>query len=118
MEILEAKKIFEAFRKWYWPCHFILDTVFFGKKPESFLPFPKDVITEALSIMEKYYHDIGNTKIADSIQTSNTVMYMSYTKDEEALEDALKWFSNPKLVEATKFKIEKFKKELEEFKKK
>jgi len=28
MTIIEADKIFKNWSKWYWPCHFILDSIF------------------------------------------------------------------------------------------
>lgn len=41
MDILEADEIFNNFRKWYWPCHSILHTVFYcAGIPKSFLPYP------------------------------------------------------------------------------
>jgi hypothetical protein len=56
MTPIEAEEIFKVWKEWYWPCHFLLDSVFGPGIPESFLPYPKDVLEEALNIIAKRYY--------------------------------------------------------------
>jgi len=42
--------------------------------PESFLPYPADVLEEALNIIAKYYFDSGNKKMSENIKETK----MSY----------------------------------------
>ena len=96
MTFTEANKIFKNWGKWYWPCHFILHSIFLNKIPESFLPYPQDVLEEALNIVAKHYHDVGDIKASKNIQES-IVSIWTYTKDEEALQQASEVLSNPKM---------------------
>lgn len=68
--------------------------------PESFLPYPSDVLEEALNIIAKYYFDSGNQKMSENIKET-MAFYLSpffMTKeetgarrtDEEAITDMKK----------------------------
>ena len=110
MNIIEADKIFKNWSKWFWPCHFILHSIFLSKIPESFLPYPKDVLEEALNITAKLYYDAGDFQASKDIQSSIAYLYR-YTKDEEALQQASKSFSNPKMRETILLYIARYKKD-------
>lgn len=68
--------------------------------PESFLPYPADVLEEALNIIAKYYFDSGNKKISEDIERtmSSHLLPFFMTKaetgarrtDEEAITDMKK----------------------------
>lgn len=107
MDIFEADKIFKNWKQWYWPCHFILHSIFINKIPESFLPYPKDVLEEALNIVAKSYWDEGNKKTSDDIKESICSL-LNYTKDEEAFQEASKTFSNPELMKYIHLLIRNF----------
>ena len=66
----------------------------FSPIPEFLLPFPKDVLSEALNICAKRYHEEGNHKAVESIQTAASVL-MFYAADDEAISKAGGKFSNP-----------------------
>lgn len=110
MEFSEADKIFKTWSKWYWPCHFILHATFISKIPESFLPYPKDTLEEALNIIAKDYHDKGNLEISRGIQ--GAIAYLgSYVEDEEALGQAFQTFSDPKMKEVALLYIANYKRD-------
>lgn len=96
MTLAEANKIFKNWGQWYWPCHFILHSIFLSKIPESFLPYPQNVLEEALNIVAKHYRDNGDLQASGNIQESIASLG-AYTKDEEALQQASGSFSNPKM---------------------
>ena len=54
MTFSEANEIFKIWNQWYWPCHFILESIFIGKIPESFLPYQPFILEEALNIVAKH----------------------------------------------------------------
>jgi len=110
MNIIEADNIFKNWNQWYWPCHFILHSIFLSKIPESFLPYPQDVLEEALNVVAKHYHDIGDLKASNNIQESIAFL-CAYTKDEEALQSAHENFSNPVLVRLIHNYIKNYKKD-------
>ena len=110
MNIIEADKIFKNWSQWYWPCHFILHSIFLSKIPESFLPYPQDVLEEALNVVAKHYHDISDLKASNNIQESIASL-CAYTKDEEALQLAHENFSNPALVKLIHNYIKNYKKD-------
>ena len=67
--------------------------------PESFLPYPADVLEEALNIIAKHYFDSGNKKMSENIK--GTMSYLlpffmtnaetgSMRTDEEAITDMKK----------------------------
>ena len=106
MDIIEANKIFNVWRKWFWPCHDILFSIFSFWIPESFLPYPIDVLNKALTIIanNNAYKEISK----DIIGTRNCLMY--YTKDEDALQFLKKKLSMPGIEEAMLPAFSKYKK--------
>ncbi len=114
MDISEAKQIFDVWRKWVWPCHSMLFTIFCGQIPESFLPYPEDVLNEALTMMANYYYKYGNKEIAEAI--IGTRDYISfYTKDEESVEMLKKLLEIPGMQEALLENISRYKKDWEDW---
>ena len=62
----EAQKIFkqwQAYQEIGDKLHTIFNTV-----PESFLPYPAEILEEALNIVAKHYFDSGNRRAAKNIQ--------------------------------------------------
>jgi len=110
MEYSEANKIWNIWRGWYWPCHFILDSIFFGSIPESFLPYPQEVLEEALNIIAKSYWDEGDKNISKDIQGTMCSL-QTYEKDEEALESLAKNLSNPEMIKVRLTCIANYKKD-------
>ena len=107
MILSEAKKYFRVWSKWYWPCHCILEATFGTKIPESFLPYRKEILEEALNTVAKYYFDNGNHKASTDIQ--NMIVYIwLYTNDNEALGEFTKTLSNPKTQEVRLIFIDGF----------
>lgn len=71
-----------------------LNLLFGACIPESFLPFPKDTLEEALNIVAKRHHNEGNLEASKLIQ--GTVGYLvGHEDDEEAILRASKYFSDP-----------------------
>lgn len=68
--------------------------------PESFLPYPADVLEEALNIIAKSYFDSGNQKMSEDIKKTMSLYLLPFfmTKeetgarrtDEEAITDMKK----------------------------
>jgi len=110
MTLIEAEEIFTVWKEWYWPCHFLLDSVFGPGIPESFLPYPKDVLEEALNIMAKRYYDRGDFQISNKIQET-MICIPFYKENETAWEEAAKLFSNPEMMRAMLGFVENFKKD-------
>ena len=110
MMLIEAKEIYKVWKEWFWPCHFLLDSVFGPTIPESFLPYPKDVLEEALNIVAKHYYDSGNIQISKAIQETMPCI-LCYEENEKAWEEASKMFSNPKMMRAMLGFVENFKKD-------
>jgi len=108
MTFVEANKIFQVWKSWYWPFDFILGSVFLAKKPKSFLPFPEEVLEEALNIVAKYYFDAGDIKLSKLIQESIPAIWQ-YTDDEAAFKEASATFSKPEMREIILLHINKFK---------
>jgi hypothetical protein len=103
----EANKIYRVWRKWYWPINFILESIFLTKKPESFLPYPKEVLEEALNIVAKYYFENGKIKHSKLIQDSIPAIW-EYTNDEESFKQASVILAQPEMWEAILIHIAKF----------
>jgi len=78
----EANKIFQSWKEYIE----INDKLWkiFTDIPESFLPYPKEVLEEALNIIAKSYFDAGDRKTCDSIQ-ANMCTLIKYKDDEEAI---------------------------------
>jgi hypothetical protein len=112
MTIYEAKKISNIWSQWYCPTHFILFSIFGHHIPESFLPYPKDILEEALNIVAKLYYNNGDYQASKDIQESRS-SFFTYEKDADALNRASKDFSNLEIMETRLRMISSFKKEWE-----
>ena len=110
MNFTEANKIFKIWSKWYWPSHFILHSVFLNKIPESFLPYQKNVLEEALNIIAKQYYDNGDFKVSKNIQESIASL-AAYVRDDDALQQVSDRLSDVKMREAILIYISNFKKD-------
>lgn len=110
MTFAEANKIFKIWSGWYWPSHFILHSIFLSKIPESFLPYPQDILEEALNIVARQYYDNGDLQNSKKIQESIASL-ASYTKDEDALQQASESLSNAKKRDVILFYVLNFKKD-------
>ena len=112
MEIDEAKIIFKSWQDYMeiadkFKCLML-------PVPESFLPYPADVLEEALNIIAKYYFDSGNKKMSEDIKNSVAAHLLPFfitnnetgarRTDEEAITDMKKTLDlieeNPELKKA------------------
>jgi len=84
MNIEEADEIFESWKNYIE----ISDKMrqVFTEIPESFLPYPKDILIEALDIMTKEYRAEGKLDAAEDIQNSIIWHLSAYKEDAVALE--------------------------------
>ena len=98
MTLNEADKIVRIYGRYLEYCSKIT-AIFLPRIPESFLPFPKDTLFEALNIMTKHYHATGNQRGVKLIQEIAGHL-ISYVDDEEALLQAAKLFNDPKWRQA------------------
>ena len=100
MELEEASKIVNI-----WGIHLEhffgkLIFVFGGKIPESFLPFPAEMIEEAVNVIAEQHHRSGNKEAVKALQS--TLGYLvGYVDDREAIERAAEFFIDPRWQEKT-----------------
>ena len=74
--------------------------LFSANIPESFLPFPKKMIEEAMSILAKHHHNTGNQEAVKAIR--NSIGFLTaHTDDERAILEVLKVFNDPEWRKAT-----------------
>lgn len=110
MTFAEANKIFEIWSQWYWPTHIILHSIFLNKIPKSFLPYPLEILEEALNIIAKHYHKNGNHKMSNNIRETLASL-IAYVSDEDALQSASENFTNPIIKKLSLDLISNFKKD-------
>lgn len=72
-----------------------LNMLFAPDIPESFLPYPKDVLLEALNIMGKYYFDKSD-KRKENLLRETAALLPLFCNDEQAITKAAKKFNNSK----------------------
>ena len=84
MTLSEADKIVRVYGRYIEYCSHILSSVFIEMIPESFLPFPKDVLEKALNIVAKHYHNTGDIRSVNLIREVHSMLAMC-GDDEEAL---------------------------------
>jgi hypothetical protein len=94
----KANKIVQIWGRYLEYCS-KLNLIFGSYIPESFLPFPKDILEEALNIVAEHYHNLGNINHVKLLQGSIATL-AGYKDDEEALLMSAKLFNNPKWREA------------------
>ena len=112
MEMNEAKMIFKS-----WQDYMEIADKFnrlMLPVPESFLPYPANVLEEALNIIAKYYFDSGNKKMSEKIKDLMAAYLLPFFKinnktgsrrtDEQAITDMKKTLDliekDPKLKKA------------------
>jgi hypothetical protein len=98
MTLKDADKIAHIWGRYLEYCS-KLACVFSSSVPESFLPFPKNTLEEALNIMAEHYHKTGNKRGVELMQETVCLLIM-YKDDEEALLEAAKKFTDPKYRES------------------
>lgn len=110
MTLEKADKIVNIFGKHMEHTQGKLIFIFSTHIPESFLPFPRDVLEEALNIVATHHYDMGNQKAVELIQ--NSIMSLSFYKnDEEAVLGAAKLFNDPAWCETVLPAFKKFQKD-------
>lgn len=88
MKINEAQEIFKS-----WQDYMEIADKFHRLMlpiPESFLPYPADVLEEALHIILKYYFDSGDKKMSENIQETMCAYLLPRRTDEEAITEMKK----------------------------
>lgn len=97
MTVEEARKILVEWGKYLETCHARLWTIFFlGEIPESFLPYQIATLEEATNVMGRFYFDMGDYKMSESIKTTIDPAFL-YRKDEEAIEHFFRVINMPGL---------------------
>jgi len=94
MTLNEAEKIVQIWGKFVEYVSGKLTFIFGAQIPESFLPYPKDTLLEALNIIAEYQHKAGNHQAVRHLQAISAHL-IAYVDDEEALLQAAKNFNNP-----------------------
>jgi len=94
MTLEEASKIVVMWGKYVEYIYAKLMVVFGAHIPESLLPFPKNTLSEALSIVAEHHRSIGNHDGVKTIEAV-TAFLIAYVDDEAALLQAAKNFSDP-----------------------
>jgi len=84
--------------------------IFVSNIPESFLPYPKNKIDEALSIIEENQEKSGKKEHAKAIK--NTHAYLGYyIKDEKAFDELIENLKIPQMRDAIISNIKTFQKD-------
>ncbi len=107
MTLEEADKIRTIWGKYLEYCHGRFLTLFLSSIPESLLPYPREILEEALNIVAKHFHDTGNRKSSQLIQDSISNL-LFYTCDRDALAHASQMLSNEKTRSRIETSINEF----------
>jgi len=99
MTLDEANRIVRIWGAYLEYCHDRLQALFIANIPESLLPYPPAMLEEALNIIAKHYHDIGDYDKSKLIQKSFDALLL-YDNDEESIQGAAKIFNMPEVREA------------------
>jgi hypothetical protein len=91
----EAHRIVEAWGKHLETWHAKLSAIFFiSHIPQSFLPYPSDVVAEALGVLQRLYSDTGDDDKSQHMwQCQGPLAF--YCKDEEAIEHLFQLINMP-----------------------
>lgn len=108
MTIDEAKKIIENWSVYLEYTHGKLSLVFGPQIPESFLPFHSSIIEEAINIVAKQHHDMGDKEAVSMLQ-SGIGLLTWYVNDEVAISQVAELFKKKEWREAVVYALEKFK---------
>lgn len=99
MTTQEADKVVKIWGKYLEHVYGRLNTLFFNaddfdyRIPESLLPYSKEVLEEALGLMDRYYSETNNIK--GSVLMRETAFILDrFGDDDKALQDAARVFSN------------------------
>lgn len=106
MTIAKANEIFEVWQQWYWPFHSLLFSMFQSNIPESFLPYPKNILYEALEEILKLYNE--NSKEYEAINFTKSSILCFYTNDKDAFDMCLKKLAIPGMADITSNNIKKY----------
>ena len=107
MTLNEADKIVQIWGKYLEYASGKITMIFGTRIPESLLPYPKDILLDALNIMAEHYHKTGNQREVKLLQETAAEL-IAYVNDEEALLQATKNFNDPKWREAMLPAIKEF----------
>lgn len=106
MKIEEAIKIYEIWQQWSWPFHSLLFSIFQSNIPESFLPYPKDVLNEALEEILNLYST--NSKEFEAVNYTKSSLQWSFSDGKDALDLYKRKLSDPEMVEIISVNIKKY----------
>jgi hypothetical protein len=87
----EVVHVWGRYLEWVHPK---INLIFLPRIPESFLPFPKEILLECLSIMANHYSKTGNQRRVELMLETAPYLHL-YVDDEEALLQAAKHFNDP-----------------------
>jgi len=109
MTLDEANKIIHIWGCYLEYCQERLQALFIASIPESLLPYPPEILQDAINIVAKYYHDIRDFEKYELLQKSFGRLCL-YVKDENALQNAARKFNEPEVREAIISSMEKVQK--------
>ena len=98
MTLSEANIIVRVWGGYIEYCQDRLQALFIANIPESLLPYPQEIIEEALNLAAKHYYDIGDYEKYELLKDSHRCLAF-YGKDEDALEGAVMAFNIPEVKE-------------------
>ena len=80
----EARKIFKSWQEYME----IADKLrkLFSSIPESFLPYPKEILEEAINMVAREYFDAGDKKMVNTIETTLAGFLWIHKGDGEAID--------------------------------
>lgn len=86
MTIQEADKLFKDWQEYQEINDKLVKFFMFSGIPKSFLPYPEEVLEEALNMVAKSYFDAGDHKTSKNIQETIASL-LFYKEDEEVFEE-------------------------------
>ena len=107
MHLKDADKIVQEWGKHLEYVYSKLAVVFMAHIPESFLPYPKIIIEEAINIVISHYQNIGNAQAVRGLKTVAAYLHC-YKDDEEALVEASSSFGNKELRKVILSELKEF----------
>ncbi len=99
MTINEANKIFRDWKEYAEINDKLMKFFMFSGIPESFLPYPKEMLEEALNIVAKNYFDSGDHKASEAVK--NTIAFLIFYKSDEEAFDTI---TNNLMIKDTKIR--------------
>ena len=106
MTLNDAREIVHIWGKYLECCQDRLQALFVGSIPESLLPYPPEILEEALNKVGKHYYDIGDREASELIQNSFRCLAL-YVEDEIALKGAAMKFNDSELRSIISSKMKK-----------